>query len=194
METNLVLAEGDSGRLVDLVDEVLTGLMLEEDLNIAPKGSRRVDSALSETIWNDDERGTAQVRLIQDSSIPAQWIAVQAKDGALLKAVVARLADVLPILSYDVLRQEAASGRGALTRLVLTHDVRLNRDLGPLVEQALQHMDPVRREDAVMAAQLAGMAEMIPMLERAAVSETDAGLAAMLAHALGQLAARHRKN
>lgn len=187
METNLVLASGNPAEYVDLVDEALLGLMIDKGINIAPAGSREIDYALSETAWSDDERGTASVRLMQDGSIPAQWIAVSATDESIMHSIASRLADALPVLPYETLLDEATSRPGGLTRLAVTHDARLSQHLPALVAQGLSDQDATKREDAVMAAQLAGAPALVQLLERAVGTETDAGVAAMLRQAIRQL-------
>lgn len=186
-ESHLILSLGDSMTYADTIDEALVGLMLEEDVNVAPVGRREVDAMLSETIWNDSEGGMAQVRLMDDREIPAQWVSARADDERLLRSLATRLADVLPVESYEALRSSAMSTAGGLTRLALTHDSQLREDMPGLVRSALSSAEVKRREDAVTAAQLSGLGELIPLLRDALGSEGNAGVQAMLRHALNRL-------
>ena len=145
MQANLILAPGNPQEYDDRIDEALVGLMLADGPNVAPLGRRRIDAALTETVWNDNQAGAGDVRLMHDTDIPAQWIAVRAADASAFDALLACLRDALPVLTYEQLR--AAENRpGGLTRLALTHDARLATDILPLVVQALQSGKAKRRE------------------------------------------------
>jgi hypothetical protein len=91
----------------------------------------------------------------------------------------------LPILSYDnLLLQAFFWNRGALTRLALNHDPRLAKDLRELLVCALAPPDVLQREDAFMAAQLAGPKPFVDLLRSAFDKEAYSGVKAMLEQVL----------
>jgi len=190
MEANLVLVSGDLADYSNRIEEALLGVMVGGGPNVVALGRRDIDSALSETIWNDNEAGTANVRLMNDTDIPSQWVAVQADEQAAFDSILESIREALPVETYEALRDSAATPqRGGLTRLALTHDARLAADIVPLVTEALQSTDVARREDAIMAAQLTGDGGTLQPLREALEREQDAGAAEMLAHALKKIEA-----
>jgi hypothetical protein len=152
-------------------------------------GQRRVDGALTEIVWNDEESGLADVRLMNDADIPAQWVAVHANDAALLDTLVGAMVSALPVQDFETLR--AAAERpdpGTLSRLALTHDPRLVCELPPMLVRAFESSDARAREDAAMAAHLAALADTAPVLGAALAREEDGGVRAMIAHAMETIA------
>lgn len=187
---NLLLADDrvDPSDLEERVDEALAGLLAADGPNLAPAGRRQTDASLVEIAWVDDEDSRNHVRLMLDSDMPARWLAVDVPHQHVREAVLGVLREELPVLGYDTLLQQArAWSRGALARLALTHDPRLQQDLhGPLAS-ALSSEDPVRREDAAMAAHLAGSKAHADLLKEALARETDDGVRAMLEHVIQTL-------
>jgi len=194
MELNLILAPGDPQDYADRIDEALVGVMVADGPNLAPLGRRQVDGALTETIWNDEEDGHANVRFMNDSEIPAQWVALEADDSALLQTLVQAVRDLLPVQDWETLRDAASSqAPGALSRLALTHDARLADELTPLVRKALASASAGQREEAAMAAHLAAVPGTLGALRGALEREPDSGVKLMLEHAIATVEAAASK-
>jgi len=189
-QINLMLAGGDAVKLEDQVDEALAGLLAADGPNLAPVGQRQVDSSLREISWMDDEDPRNHVSLMLDTDMPAQWLAVTAHDEATLRQIVQALGEGVALRTYDELLREAtahAGGRGALSRLALTHDSRLGSDFSDLLERAMADPDSERREDAAMAVHLLGNPAHVSALKKALSRETDGGVKAMLEHTIQTL-------
>lgn len=189
-QINLMLASDDAVRIEDQVDEALAGLLAADGPNLVPAGRRKVDAALTEVAWIDDEDSRNHVSLMLDTDMPAQWLAVTAHDEATIEEIAQALRDGIDVRGYDDLLGEAesgAGGRGALSRLALTHDARLAAEFPVLLERALSSAEATRREDAVMAAHLVGDRAQVPALKRALTRETDSGIKAMLEHTIQTL-------
>lgn len=189
-QINLMLAGDDAVRIEDQVDEALAGLLAADGPNLVPAGRRKVDAALTEVAWIDDEDSRNHVSLMLDTDMPAQWLAVTAHDEATIEEIAQALRDGIDVRGYDDLLGEAesgAGGRGALSRLALTHDARLAAEFPVLLERALSSAEATRREDAVMAAHLVGDRAQVPALKRALTRETDSGIKAMLEHTIQTL-------
>lgn len=189
-QINLMLASDDAVRIEDQVDEALAGLLAADGPNLVPAGRRKVDAALTEVAWIDDEDSRNHVSLMLDTDMPAQWLAVTAHDEATIEEIAQALRDGVDVRGYDDLLGEAesgAGGRGALSRLALTHDARLAAEFPVLLERALSSAEATRREDAVMAAHLVGDRAQVPALKRALTRETDSGIKAMLEHTIQTL-------
>jgi len=187
---NLILASDDAGRAEDQVDEALAGLLAADGPNLAPAGRRQVDASLTELAWIDDVDPRNHVSLMLDTDMPAHWLAVTAHDEATLQQIAQALRDGVELRGYGELLNEAGSGaggRGALSRLALTHDSRLASDFPALLKHALSSADALRREDAVMAAHLVGDRSHVPALKEALTRETDGGVKAMLEHTIQTL-------
>ncbi|MFG6413306.1 hypothetical protein ACG02S_05280 [Roseateles sp. DC23W] len=188
---NLLLACDDrctASDLEDLVDEALVGLLAADGPNLAPAGRRQATASLAEIAWVDDQDAGNHVRLMLDTDMPACWLAVEVADARVRETVLMALREQLPVLDYEALREQSAPWRrGALSRLALTHDPRLAGDLRELLISALASPDALRREDAVMAAHLAGATAHSDVLKAALPHETDKGVQAMLKHVVQAL-------
>jgi hypothetical protein len=122
---------------------------------------------------------------MNDTEIPAQWIAVHANDAALLDTLVGAIVSALPVQDFETLRAAAERPQaGTLSRMALTHDPRLVNELPPMLVRALGNSDPRVREDAAMAAHLAALADTASVLGAALAQEKDGGVRAMIEYAM----------
>jgi hypothetical protein len=175
----------DLSEIENRVDNALIGVLAGEGPNLAPAGRRQVDSYILEVAWVDDQDSSNFVFLVQDSEIPATWLMVDIPDQSVQDTVLLNLQLELPILNYDNLLFQAYSwNRGALTRLALTHDPRLVKDLRELLARAFASPDVLQREDASMAAQLAGPKPFADLLRSAFDKETNSVIKVMLEQVL----------
>jgi hypothetical protein len=141
-----------------------------------------------EVAWVDDHDTSNFIFLVQDSEIPATWLMVNIPEQSVQDDVLFNLREELQILNYDNLLLQACSwSRGALTRLALTHDPRLATDLRELLAQAFASPDVRQREDASMAAQLAGPKPFADLLGSAFDKEANSGVKAMLEQVLNSV-------
>lgn len=187
-QTHLILAAAEHGPREEEVEEALIGVMVAGGPNVTRQGRRSVDAMLTETHWDDDETGHVRLWLSTDLDIPLQWLTIEAADPAHLAAVVDALRATLPCRNYtDLLAAAHAAEPGAVTGLALLRDPRSAVDLPPLVSTALADASVKRREDAVMAARLSALPGMAAVLQAALARETDAGVLAMIRHALARL-------